>query len=254
MFKPTLFVSTLVFVIALAGCSSGNTDNSAAAIRDRSQAHGGAQPGSGGGSTLNVSASDIPTTTKALLAAAEPFEALTETAFSAGKTERSKAIEAAGDAVSSVQGQVPQRVMAELNRNMAAIGAADVADHPADIALASIENYRTLVSAVPGSPVVPIDVSLLDYAGFRFDADAQANPARWDDMGHALAFARQHWSSVATRPAVANVAPRFEASLVTMDQAVRDRNVAQARAAVKTELDLVDVLEAAFEHAGHGKG
>lgn len=253
MFKPTSTALTLVFVMALAGCSSGDADNNATALTARNQSNGGAQPGSGGGSTLKSSASDIPATTKSLLAAAEPFEALTETAFSANKSQRTKAIEAAADAVRSVQGLVPQSVMTELNRNMAAISAADIADHPADIALASIENYRVLVTAVPGSPVVPIDVSLLDYAGFRFDADAQANPARWDDMGRALVFARQHWSSVATQAAVAKAAPRFEAALTAMEQAIHDKNTVHARAVAKTELDLVDVLEAAFEHAGHSK-
>lgn len=253
MFNPALIASTLGIAVALVGCSSSSADSGTTKTIAQSHAHSGVQPGSGGGSTLNTSAADIPTTTKSLLNAAEPFEALTETAFSASQPQRTEAIEAAADAVRGVQGLVPQSVMTELNRNMAAIAAADVADHPADIARASIENYRTLVSAVPGSPTVPIDVSLLDYAGFRFDADAQAKPAHWEDMGRALAFARHRWSSVATQAAVANAAPRFKNALASMARAVRDKNIAKARAAAKTELDLVDVLEAAFEHATHRK-
>lgn len=205
------------------------------------------------GSEFGATPTNLATTTKALLTAAEPFEALTETAFTASKSQRSKAIEADADAVRSVQGIVPQSVLIVLKRNMAAISAADVADHPADIALASIENYRALVSAVPGNPAVPVDVSLLDYSGFRFDADAQATPVRWDDMSRTVAFARQRWSSVRQHGAAAKIAPRFQAALNAMEQAAREKNAAHARLAAKVELDLVDKLEAAFEHPGRPK-
>lgn len=247
MLKNLQSVLVLASVVTLSACG-GSADNSTTIIMKRTRDHAGTMAGSGN-RRHEVSSSDIPATTKSLLAAAEPFETLTETAFNASRVERSKAIEAATYAVGGIRGIVPQSVSTELNRNMGAIGAADVADHPADLALASIENYRVLVSAVPGTPIVPVDVSLLDYAGFRFDADAQAAPARWDDMARALTFARQRWSSVASNAAVAKVAPRFEAALAAMDKAVHDKNIAHARAAAKIELDLVDVLEAAFEHA-----
>ena len=81
------------------------------------------------GSEFGATPTNLATTTKALLTAAEPFEALTETAFTASKSQRSKAIEADADAVRSVQGIVPQSVLIVLKRNMAAISAADVADH-----------------------------------------------------------------------------------------------------------------------------
>lgn len=251
MSKTIYTLSTLACVLALSGCGGSAENNTTIAATHA--ADNGPPPSSGNGSTREVSPSAIAATTKSLLAAAEPFEALTETAFTATTTQRTKAIESAGDAVRGVQPLLPQSVMTRLNRNMAAINAADVADQPADIAIASIENYRALVSAIPGSPVVPVDVSLLDYAGFRFNADAEAPPARWEDMSRTVAFARQRWSSVATQATAGKAAPRFAAALEAMEQAVRDKNVAHAKNAAKVELDLVDVLEAAFEHAGHSK-
>ena len=244
-------ISTLACALALAAC--GSSAKNGATVVTAAADHAGAMPGSGNRPRHEASAPGIAATSKILLAAAEPFEALTETAFSAGKAERAKAIKLASEAVRDIQSVVPQYVASKLNRNMAAIVAADLADHPADIALASIENYRALVSAVPGTPVVPVDVSLLDYAGFRFDADAQATPARWDDMARELNFAHQRWLSIASNVAVAKVAPRFKAALNAMDKAVQEKNAPRARAAAKVELDLVDALEAEFERAGRTK-
>lgn len=246
MFKPILTAAMPMALIALPGCS-GNSDDGARTLEARGHVRSGAQPGSGSRSIQDSAPPDIPATTKTLLAAAVPFETLTETAFSASREQMNQGIDAARDAVDSVRGAVPMSIFSELNRNMAAIDAADVANRPADIAIASIENYRVLVNAVPGSPVVPVDVSLLDYAGFRFDADAKATPVRWDDMNRVLEFARQRWSSVASKAAGAKMAPRFEVVLSGMEQAVRARNIARARSSAKAELDLVDKLEVAFE-------
>jgi hypothetical protein len=62
----------------------------------------------------------------------------------------------------------------------------------AGLALSSIEAYRVLVGAVADNAKVPTEVSLLDYAGFRYDADLEANPARWGDMAAAVSFAREN--------------------------------------------------------------
>tara|TARA_R110000868_G_scaffold224721_4_gene476863 strand:+ start:1047 stop:1535 length:489 start_codon:yes stop_codon:yes gene_type:complete len=112
--------------------------------------------------------------TAQLLAAAEPFESLTETAFSATPATRWKAIDAAEKAAKGIADIVPHTISIKLADHLMAVRSANAAEKPSDVALASIEGFRTLVSAVPGSPAIPVDVSLLDYAGFRYDADAQA--------------------------------------------------------------------------------
>ena len=197
--------------------------------------------------------SNYPAITAQLLAAAEPFESLTETAFSATPDARSKAIDAAESAAKGVAGIVPHAVSIKLADHLMSIRRAHAADKPADVALASIEGFRTLVSSVRGSPAIPVDVSLLDYAGFRYDADAQAAPVRWEDMARAMVFARDRWSTVRSQPAVASLAPRFETVLTNMETSVSARNLSHARASAKAELDMVDELETAFQHAGNSK-
>ena len=185
-------------------------------------------------------------TAKALTAAGEPFEVLAETAFTATSAELDRSIDAAALATRTLKSIAPSALSASLQTRLAAIRQARKSDQRADLSLAAIEGFRDIVSAVPGTPVVPIDVSLLDYAGFRFDADAQAKPPRWENMALATTFARERWATLASSAQLSKLKMRFENGLSAMEAAVRARNVVQARAAAKAELAMVDELEGAF--------
>ena len=181
-----------------------------------------------------------------LAAAGEPFEVLAETAFTATPAELDKSILAAEAAANNLKAIAPSTLSAKLETRLTAIRMARKADQRVELSLAAIEGFRDIVSAVPGSPVVPIDVSLLDYAGFRYDADAQAKPPRWDDMAVATTFARERWATLSGLPPLSKLRTRFDSALNAMDAAEKARNVTRARAAAKAELALVDELEAAF--------
>jgi len=197
--------------------------------------------------------SDYAVITAMLLATAEPFETLTETAFSATPADLAIAIDTADKAARGVRGVLPAATEQQLDKQMDAARDALRSQRRADLALAAVEGFRILVAAVPGQPGIPVDVSLLDYAGFRYDADAQANPTRWDDMTRATAFAHDRWASIRTDPAAAPLATRLEAALAAMDAAVTDRDMPRARLSAKQELDLVDLLETAFKPAARAK-
>ena len=191
-------------------------------------------------------ANDQFETAKALTAAGEPFEVLAETAFTATPAELDKAIDAADAATRPLKTIVPAALFASLQTRLTAIRQARKSDQSAELSLAAIEGFRDVLSAIPGTPVVPIDVSLLDYAGFRFDADAQAKPPRWEDMARATTFARERWATLSNSAALSKLKVRFDNGLSAMEADVRNRNIVQARAAAKAELEMVDELERAF--------
>ena len=187
-----------------------------------------------------------PVDAKLLLAAAEEFETIAETSFSADVAAREKMIANAAKAVAEVTGSASPKLRARLQTGVADILKAHRTNEPADLAIASIEVYRDLISAVPGQRKIPVHVGLLEYAGLRFDADAQAKPPRFADMEKTAAFAEQQWAEIKLRKEIDILADGFEASLSEMGLAARSRDVARARAAAKVELDMVDELEAAF--------
>ena len=233
MYKTHLTIFAVA--LTLSACGSNNSAGNKA---------GGSSPTAGragAGNQSNIAA--------ALTAAGEPFEVLAETAFTATPTELDKSIRAADGAATTLKTIMPAKLSASLQTRLAAIRQAQKSNDRADLSLASIEGFREIVSAVPGRPVVPIDVSLLDYAGFRYDADAQAKPPRWDDMAAATTFARERWATLAGLAPLAKLRARFDTGLTAMEAAVRTRNVTQARAAAKAELAMVDELEVAFSKA-----
>lgn len=204
----------------------------------------------GGPSNQNQSATATPavalTPSERLLAAAEPFEKLTEIAFTAKLPEIDKTIAEARSAADSVKSLLSGENAAGVDEQLATIDQARADEDRAGLALASIEIYRGIVSSVSGGTKVPSAVSLLDYAGFRYQADLKAVPIRWQDMKEAMIFARTQWVLVAPRLGEDPLAAQFEEALVKMEKAVANKDRAIAQSSATEELDLVDKLEAYF--------
>ena len=181
-----------------------------------------------------------------LLAAAEPFEGLTEQSFTAKPKDLNRMIGNARNAARRVVAVLSTGENKALAAQLSAIGAAANNDRAA-LALAAIEGYRILASATHGTKV-PAEVSLLDYSGFRFDADLKANPVRWGDMQDATGFATKQWKRIAERVTDQNLKQRVTEALRDMQTVIPIKSTSGARAAVNGELDLVDTLEAWFNH------
>lgn len=219
-------VLVIIGMLALAGCGAPHSSKNGA---DAAQAIGNPAP------------SDT-----ALLASAEPFENLTEQAAQVSPDKLKALISAAREAVDGVYPSLEAPVQVQLKQTLTAIDAASGTDDRTGIALAAVEGYRTLIESMSDNGPIPRNVSLLDYAGFRFQADMAASPVRWDDAAQALDFADQQWATL--RDTVADTALRdtFGHSLDAMRAAADAQDVNEARKAAGQELDLVDKLEEHF--------
>lgn len=196
--------------------------------------------------TSSVAAPTDARNNKKLRAAAEPFEKLTEIAFSARWPTIDQTIGETKAAARGVHGSLSEDAAGQLDVRIAAIKSARQKHDRTGLALSSIEAYRVLVSAVTDNAKIPTEVSLLDYAGFRYDANLKARPIRWDDIATSVSFARKTWDALSPRAKASPVATKFEEAISDMDKAVVERNKSLAASSVKTELDLVDQLEKFF--------
>ena len=183
---------------------------------------------------------------KTLLAAAEPFENLTEMAFASRWSKIDHTISEARRLASGARGSLPQDAVGSMDAHLAAMTSARQKKDRADLALSSIEVYRVLVSSVSAGTRIPTQVSLLDYSGFRYDADLKSSPIRWDDMNKVVAFAHQQWVVIAPRVRDASLAKRFTESVDGMDRAAQHNNASLAASSARSESDLVDELENYF--------
>ena len=191
--------------------------------------------------------SSTPTYDAAMLAAAEPFEKLTETAFSGSPDTLDVTIGEVNDAAGRVRRTMTGNVVLRLDERLADIAAARKSGDRAELAIAAVEGYRVLVSAVSGGGIVPIAVNLLDYAGFRYDADLKAQPTRWADMTQAALVGREQWTLISSRVADPSLRAKMDTILGEMAAAVQGRNASSAAAASQLELALVDDLETYFK-------
>ena len=208
--------------------------------------------GSAGASTPNATtaattaAAPALTGNAALLAAAEPFEKLTEISFSAAPAVLDSAITEVRTAATGVRVNLASDAVTRLDEQVAAITTARRANNRAELAIAAVEGYRILVSGSAAGMKVPAAVKLLDYAGFRYAADVKATPERWADMTSAVSFAREQWASIFSQVTDAALRASVERSLTDMGAAATHRDASAAGAAAQRELALVDDLEKLF--------
>ncbi len=180
-----------------------------------------------------------------MLVAPEPFETLTEMAFSVSGLRLDSAIAAADAAAKRARGSLSQGSAVQLDARLAEIHQASKSDDRVALAISSIEAYRILVSAArPGK--VPTAVNLMDYAGLRYDADFQAMPIRWPDMKGAATYARGQWGAISDQIDDPALRERVEAAVTDMEAAANQQNTFKARRSVTAELELVDELEGYF--------
>lgn len=179
-----------------------------------------------------------------LLAAAEPFETLTEQAFTAPPPELTKLHDEARRQLAAAGPALTNSDAAKLSVLSSDLQAAFAQDDRPAIAVASVESFRVLVSAQDATTAkAPIAVSLLDYAGFRFDAHLKAKPPRWNELAGDAAFTRATWAGLRPQVTSAGLADAFETALSGMEEGVSQRNISLAQYAARTELALVDLLE-----------
>lgn len=216
--------------LALGGCNKA-ADNSA-----------GTSPQSSGPTAVAAAAVRSESDRKIILAAAERFENLTEAAFK-GVRPTVYALALAHHDEQVARPLLNSSESAAINRQVQAVDAATKTGVAAEVSLASIEAYRTLITAAGGEGKMPVQVGLLDYSGFRFWADAKAAPAHWDDMAQAHDFAAAQWQLVMPRIHDPVMVEKFSAALAAMAAAVAKHDAAAAVRAGTTEMDLVDGLE-----------
>ena len=177
------------------------------------------------------------------LAAAEPFQALARSAFSAPLPLLDREIARAVAIAQHVKPALPLDAQRELKTQLDAIAAARRDDNRAGVAWASVEIYRLFASHGPPNGG-PRDVNLLRYAGLRYEADLKARPVSWDDMVEAATFGHRTWTEIQGRVSDPALRERMSRALADMAQAAQRRDSALAADADGRALELASLLEA----------
>ncbi len=233
-------VISIIVAASLSGCNKGSP-----AVQDNAQAAFTSQPSN---QIPAAPANDPDAQASALMAAAEPFENLTESAFTPDTKKLDDLIAKAKTSAGGAAKLLTASEATVLSNHMSNIDAARATNERANLAIAAVEGYRTLVSNSGGHQKIPKEVSLLDYSGFRYQADLKAQPVRWSDTGQAVDFADSQWQKISATVADKGLLTRMSTALTSMRSASHNKDSKAAMAASTHELDLVDELEKYFAH------
>ena len=158
--------------------------------------------------------------------------------------ETAHAIEAA---LPKLRTAVPATTFAAIESRVRDQGIAVKAGNGIATALASVEIYRLLQEAIdPKTRVVPVQVALLDYAGFKILSLTKGNAVQWADVNATVKEATSFWKQV--EPRIGSVALRgMMGSIMTgLADASATKDPAYAGFAAKMLLDSVDLVEGQF--------
>lgn len=115
------------------------------------------------------------------------------------------------------------------------------------LALQAADAYRTLVAAQDAAVLaVPIEVSLLDYAGFKLTALLSRPSPDWQAVQATAGEARKFWAAIEGRLTDKSLHTLTTTVVDGLVTAARDRDRVRAQFAAQVDLDLVDVLEGHF--------
>jgi hypothetical protein len=159
-------------------------------------------------------------------------------------TETANAIEAS---LPKLRPAVPATTYAAIESRMREQRTAVKAGNPTGTALASVEIYRLLQEAIdPHSRPIPVQVPLLDYAGFKILACAKGNAVDWPSIRATANEASSFWKQA--EPHISSVALRtMMGSILTgLGDASATKDPAYTAFAARVLLDSVDLLEGQF--------
>jgi len=183
-----------------------------------------------------------------ILAASSPFEDMTEAALAADKKGIERALRAYDAVAGKVEGVLPAAKRDELRVLVADIRRAKNQGSLDAIVLKAPEAYRTLIEGLDrGGLKVPMEVSLLDYTGFRFLALLHVQPVDWRLLQGAGGQAQKNWAAIKAKVTNSGLRDAVDVAVAGMNRACALKNADMAFLAAQVDLAIVDLLEAGFE-------
>lgn len=114
------------------------------------------------------------------------------------------------------------------------------------VALQANEAFRTIVEARGVTGTVPLEVSLLDYSGFKLKTLAKAGRIDWATITAAADEASGFWSPLTDRVKDKGLRDLMNSLQEGLAQGVAEQDATQVAFAAQMLLDAVDLLEKSF--------
>ena len=182
-----------------------------------------------------------------ILKATDPFEGLTESAIDGNADKIAKAFKAAEESRASTRALLPPDTAQRFDTLFAGLASTQAKKDTVAVALQAAELYKLLVSSCDASSlVVPMEVNLLDYSGFRTNALLKSTTLDWQALADTARDANGYWAKIRSRVTDKKLQAGMDKAQEGLATAAAKHNAALSHSSAKRNLDLVDELEGHF--------
>jgi hypothetical protein len=131
--------------------------------------------------------------------------------------------------------------------NLKTMGAAAAAQDWERVALKAVDGFGLLESTLNTTKLtVPIDVSMLDYTGFKLSALAGSKSVNWAAVSATIDQSSKHWTALEPQVADKGLRDTMNSIHDGLNTALAEKDVSQLAFSAQMELDVVDLLEHYF--------
>lgn len=183
-------------------------------------------------------------TNEVLLGAMSPFEDMIEFALIGNNSNISKALATADQHAKIIKTTLPASAASKFATLMDDLHKATTGKDHQKVAGSAIEIFRLLTDNLQANVLdVPIEVSLLDYAGFKLRVLAASQKPDWRNIRKTVHEATAWWKAINSKVSAKGLRNAFDTLIRGLEDAAKDDNLPMLRFAAQMDLDLVDLLE-----------
>lgn len=154
------------------------------------------------------------------------------------------------DGLAAVRSRMDPTRFAMAETRAAAVMAALQRDDATRAALEALEAYRVLEETTTAETrATPIEVSLLDYSGFKIAALALPPRTDWAEADAAVRYSAQQWQTLRAQVTDSAVVDMMDELQRTLSTAAQRRDAQSLGAAARAQLAAVDLVERYFDRA-----
>lgn len=183
-------------------------------------------------------------TNEVLLGAMSPFEDMVEFALTGNDSDISKSLAAADQHVRNIKTTLPASAAIKFAALMDELHKATTGKDHYKVAENAVEIFRLLADNLQADVLdVPIEVSLLDYAGFKLRVLAASQKPDWRNIRKTVQETTAWWKSINSKVSAKGLRNAFDTLIRGLEDAAMVDNLPMLRFAAQMDLDLVDLLE-----------
>ena len=198
--------------------------------------------------TTGLLAQDAAKTNDILLKATGPFEDMVGPALAKNDKGIAKQLAAVDQQADDVKKVLPAESAKQFDTLLQSLHKAAAAKDGLAVAQDAVVIFRLLVDNLKADTLkIPLEVSLLDWAGYDLQVLAAAGKPDWAAMSKVAADADGWWKAIAKKITDKNLRATVATTMLGLQQSTKEHNLPMVKFSAQIALDLVDLIEGAFK-------